>query len=60
MAIGDDVAATVDCSYSNIGEEWCAALIGDDGHTLAVGRSNTRAEALRNLADAIEEYSHGT
>lgn len=55
MPIEDSVAATVDCSYSNIGGEWCAALISEDGHTLAVGKSNSRAEALRNLADAIEE-----
>jgi hypothetical protein len=52
--IEDSVSATVDCSYSNIGEEWCAALIGEDGKTLAYGKAQTRADALRNLAMAID------
>lgn len=53
--IDDDVAATVECTYSNIGEEWCAALIAEDGSTLKYGKSLSRANALRNLADAIED-----
>lgn len=53
--IEDRIAGTVDCSYSNIGEEWCAALVDENGKTLAAGKSNSRADALRNLADAIED-----
>lgn len=53
--IEDSIAATVECSYSNIGEEWCAALIDENGHTLKYGKSDSRADALRNLADAIED-----
>ena len=53
-AILDSVEATVECTYSNIGEEWCAALISPEGKTLAVGKSDTRADALHNLADEIE------
>lgn len=53
--IDDTVAATVECSYSNIGEEWCAQLIdAETGRTLASGKSDNRADALRNLADAID------
>lgn len=55
MKIGDNIAATVDCSYSNIGEEWCAELIAEDGTILAYGKSSSRAEALRNLADVIDD-----
>lgn len=53
--IEDTVSATVDCSYSNIGEEWCAALIDEGGKTLAYGKSKTRVDALRNLADVIDD-----
>ena len=53
--IEDTVEATVECSYSNIGEEWCAALIDPAGKTLAYGKSSTRAEALRNLADVLDD-----
>lgn len=53
--IDDSVEATVDCTYSNIGEEWCAELIDEGGKRLAYGRSSSRPGALRNLADAIED-----
>lgn len=53
--VEDNIPATVDCSYSNIGLEWCAALIGEDGKTLAYGKAHTRADALRNLACAIDD-----
>lgn len=52
--IPDSVAATVDVSYSNIGEEWCAQLFDEDGHKLAAATAQSRAEALRALADEIE------
>jgi len=53
--IEDSVSATVDCSYSSIGEEWCAALLDENGRTLKYGKSSNRADALRNLADAIDD-----
>jgi hypothetical protein len=53
--IEDSVSATVDCRYSNIGEEWCAVLLDENGRTLKYGKSSNRADALRNLADAIDD-----
>lgn len=52
--VPDSVEATVECTYSNIGLEWCATLIDKDGKTLAVGKASTRANSLRYLACAID------
>jgi hypothetical protein len=52
--IDDSISATVDVTYSNIGEEWCAQLIDEDGRTLASAKSLTRADALRELAEEID------
>jgi hypothetical protein len=52
--IEDSVPATVEVSYSNIGEEWCASLLDESGRTLASARSQTRADALRELAEEID------
>jgi hypothetical protein len=52
--IADSVAATVEVTYSNIGEEWCALLLDENGKTLACVRAGSRADALRELAEEIE------
>jgi hypothetical protein len=54
MSIPDSTAATVEVVYSNIGEEWCASLVDEDGSTLAHAKADSRADALRGLADEIE------
>lgn len=54
MSIPDSVAAIVDVVYSNIGEEWCASLVDEEGKTLAHATAQTRAGALHELADEIE------
>lgn len=54
MKVDDEVSATVEVTYSNIGLEWNASLIDEDGKTLAYGTASTRAGALRELADEIE------
>jgi hypothetical protein len=52
--IEDSIPATVEVSYSNIGEEWCAQLLDENGRTIASARSGTRAQALRELAEEID------
>lgn len=54
MRVDDSIPATVDVVYSNIGEEWCASLVGEDGKTLAYAKAQSRAEAIRGLAEEIE------
>jgi hypothetical protein len=55
--VSDDIEATVEVTYSNIGREWIASLVGADDNTLAFARAKTRADALRLLADEIEGES---
>lgn len=58
--VSDQIDARVECQYSNIGEEWVATLESPlDGMELAVGKSDTRAGALRELADAIDGGQNG-
>ena len=52
--IDDSIPATVEVTYSNIGEEWCAALLDENGKTLGSARARTRADALRELAEDID------
>jgi hypothetical protein len=52
--IEDSIPATIEVTYSNIGEEWCAVLLDENGRTLASARSQSRADALRELADEID------
>lgn len=58
----DKMALEIECSYSNIGKEWTAEAVTqawEAGYkrsiTVAVGKGKTRPEALRELADALEE-----
>lgn len=61
----DAMDLRIECSYSNIGEEWVAEAITIeyelDGHaarsvTAAFGKGQTRPDALRELADALEQW----
>ncbi len=63
MLATDRIELRIECSYSNIGEEWLAEALTTeqelDGHatreiSVAHGKGKTRPEALRELADALE------
>lgn len=52
----DHMPLIVECSWSNIGLEWTADARHEDSHkTIAFGRGSTRPDALRELADALED-----
>lgn len=47
---------TVDCLWSNIREEWITEAIHDETKAvIASGKGRTRPEALRELAEKLEE-----
>ncbi len=49
------IALSIDCAWSNIGQEWCAEATHDHTHaSVAFGKGKTRPEALRELADELE------
>lgn len=51
----DHMPLIVECSWSNIGQEWTADARHEDNHkTVAFGKGMTRPEALRELADELE------
>ena len=54
MPVPDTESGEVHVGYSNIGEEWIAELFGDDGKELAHGKAQTRADALRELAETTD------
>lgn len=54
MAVPDTVEARVEVVYSNIGAEWHAMLVDDDGKEIIAVRASTRAGVLRELADEID------
>jgi hypothetical protein len=52
----DRLPLSIECAWSNIGEEWNAeALDADTGWQVASATGSTRPEALRNLADELED-----
>jgi len=57
----DKMELEIECSYSNIGEEWVAEAITqewENGYrravTVASGKGRTRPDSLRDLADTLE------
>jgi predicted RNase H-like HicB family nuclease len=56
MPIADVIEATVDLAYSNLTERWYASLLDIEGEVIVYATGRTRADALRNLADAMEDY----
>lgn len=52
----DHMPLNVECSYSNISEEWTAEANHEKNGTSFRGKGKTRPDALRALADALESY----
>jgi hypothetical protein len=47
---------TIDLAYSNVTERWYAYLLDGDKDVIVYATADAMADALRNLADAMEEY----
>jgi len=57
MVKSDELPLIVECAYSNIGEEWWAeARHEETGKQVCNATGTTRPNALRNLADELEDY----
>ena len=56
MPISEDLEVTVDLAYSNLTERWYASFLDMDGDVVVYATAATRADALRNLADEMDEY----
>lgn len=53
----DHMPLVVECGYSNIGEKWWAeARNADTGKQVCSATGGTRPDALRNLADELEDW----
>lgn len=66
MVNTDKIDLEIECSYSNIGEEWCAEAVTQEWEAgyrrpvvVASAKGKTRPEALRELADAMEGSASG-
>jgi hypothetical protein len=56
MASSDFTPLEIECSYSNIGEQWVAeARRPGETEWFAAAKGTSRPDALRNLADVLEE-----
>lgn len=51
----DHLELQIECFWSNLGEMWLAVATDKDGKEIAVGKADSRPEALRALADELED-----